>query len=126
MNKLEIEPHIVRSFGKEYMTSTDRVEDIAKRHHVCRETIYKYAKKHGWVRPTHVYPGNGIEAKVIPFPDLYRAYYVEVLSMKEIAQRFGCHERVVKRSMDHHELKQMPKSERYQMKRRFEDSKGGR
>ena len=126
MNKQEIEPHIVQSFGHAYQTSRERVEDIAKRHHVHRKTIYKYAKLHGWVRPTHVYAGNGIQARIIPFGDLYRAYYEEVLSMKEIAKRYGCHERVVKRSMDHHELKQMPKSERIQMKRHFEQVKGGR
>jgi hypothetical protein len=111
----------------DYETSADKLEDIATRHYISRRCLHRYVKRHGWVRPTlEPRSTNHIEPRVIPFPSFYKAYFEDCLNTDELQKRFKCNHRVIKRTLDHHGIERMRRNERIQMKRHFEQAKGGR
>ena len=111
----------------DYETSTDKLEDIATRHYISRRCLHRYVKRNGWVRPTlEARATNHIEPRVIPFPSFYKAYFEDCLNTDELQRRFKCNHRVIKRTLDHHGIERMRRNERIQMKRHFEQAKGGR
>lgn len=112
---------------RDYETSAEPLTDIASRHYISRRALYRYANRHGWVRPTlEPRSTNHIEPRVIPFPSFYKAYFEDCLNTDELQKRFKCNHRVIKRTLDHHGIERMRRNERIQMKRHFEQVKGGR
>ena len=110
----------------DYETSTDKLEDIASRHYISRRCLHRYVNRHGWVRPAlEARTTNHIEPRIIPFRAFHKAYFDDCLNTDELQKRFKCNHRVIKRTLDHHGIERMRRNERIQMKRHFEQVKGG-
>ena len=112
---------------RDYETSAEPLTDIASRHYISRRALYRYANRHGWVRPAlEPRATNHIKPRIIPFRDFHKAYFDDCLDTDELQRRFKCSYRVIKRTFDHHGIERIRRNERIKMKRQFEDSKGGR
>lgn len=99
---IEFTPEQIKQMKKDYHSSLC-MSEIAKKYGVSDLKIRAIAREQGWQKKKR---GRNInyEERIIPFPELHKAYFDDCMPLMEILRKFNCGERVFYRSMERHGL----------------------
>ncbi|ALY08010.1 hypothetical protein EauS123_00011 [Exiguobacterium phage vB_EauS-123] len=104
-----------------YVVQKLSIEKTCERIGVTNSWLHDYLKQKGWNRDLS--EANRLKKKrVIPFPELYKAYFEECLRFEDMIKRYKCDYRTIVYSLEKHGLAKIRRSTRLKMREQFKNT----
>lgn len=104
-----------------YVKQKKSMKFVSEKIGVSQYWIFNYLKENGLNRS--VAEGNKLrKRRVIPFDQLYKAYYQDCLSYDEMKKLWACDIKTINNSLDVHGMAKLTKKERLKIRDEFKDT----
>ena len=104
-----------------YVKEKRSIKETAEIMNVAHTWLYEFLKERGWNRSISD-ANRAKKRKIIPFDELFNAYYTECLSYDEMQKKFKCDIRLIYYNLDHHGMARLLKRERLKIRDEYKDT----